>query len=266
MLIWTYVTKLINEYSGATIAALVFGEDNKCLKKTSSSPDAYSMEVYSKEDHNNFCIELDEHPQRTGYHSKELDLDIPSGKYKIEFWAKGIEDVIPTPTPTPTSTPTPTPTSTPTPTPTPTSTPTPTGNVNTFDREVDSLVDVQELYWDKDTSESYDSKILIRDKINPIVSVAYDKSEEKVRLVCWLNKNGSIVVDTVKATIKWVNFNDQVIADLESVTHMENAPGVFKVEINSFTIDPDISTPMIVEIEHEDGSKYTSCTSVVTYD
>lgn len=230
----------------ANVCALIFNKSGKALKKISSTPDVWELTDYSKTSHADFCIQLNEHTERSFYYYIDFEDDTytllsssPGDFYDVEFWYRLTTDY-------------------------------------DYSRESDTLIDSQRFKWDSLSKSMIDCLISDNQKTNlslmsPVASIAYDTSNQTVRILCWLQNNGVIVEDTITALITWRNFNGELIAEAQSFSHMidsdgESIDGIFKFELSGITILPDYATPLVLEITDANSNVFKGCTSVVTYD
>jgi hypothetical protein len=218
------------------IAALVFNKSSECLSMVNQNPDFWEFIEYSKENQSNY-IQLSQHQTRTHYYYRELDVsqfNIPSGSYEIEFWYRS-------------------------------------SSSNDYNRESDSLIDIQSFIWDNSIKERYNfsvgnSDLLSIKTINPVVTAVYDKINREVTIVSWLSSGGQFISNVKSLEVKWINIEDQEEVMSEFLTTSQITPGIFKVSIGNIIIQPDRIFPLIATIKDANDITYTSCTSVVSYD
>lgn len=230
----------------ANVCAVVLDRFGNGLKKISTSPDVWALASYTKTTHSNFCIQLNEHAQRAFYYyldmedeSYTLPSNSPGDCYKVEYWYRITTD-------------------------------------NNYDRESDALLDVQDLKWDGVSKTMIDHLISSNQMAEmsqtiPIASIAYDKSNQTARILCWLNRNGVLLEDSQSATITWRRFDGTLVAEVVNSSFMNDSegapiPGIFDFELTGINITPDMANPFILEMLDANSNSFKSNTSVVSYD
>lgn len=225
----------------ANVFAVVFNESFYALKKVSESPDLWTLNGYAKASHEDFCIPLSEHAEKTQYYYINLDTDqfvlSTSGYgeyYIVEYWYKS--------------------------------------DGQAFDRSLNTYLGSEKFKWDSLNKVKIDAMLgVIQENIiaqmEVKLSATYNPQGKYLRIIAWLEKSGGIITDTKRFQFELFNFGDgEVIVSGQRTFHLTNVPGVFKMEISDVEISPDFPFPIIGSITDVNDVDYTSCISVASYD
>lgn len=224
------------------VAAVLFDESHNALKLISTPPDVWAMAPYAKTDHNDFCILLTEHTERTWFYYKDLDSSqftlaaTPEGEwYTFEFWHKeGTGD---------------------------------------FDRDADNFLGEKKVVWDGTyLCESRLPATQVETLQGYVVqaSVGYDSSSQTVYAIAWLEKNNELVRTSQYVTFDWRDRTGAGIMSATISTYIDTEDGamdgIFALDYPGIDLDPDLTTPMVVTIRDVSNNDHTACIGIATWD
>lgn len=220
-----------------SVGVCVFNEQHRALREISANN--WQLDDYVKSSHDDFVIRLSEHAERTFFYSINLDSGnftlpkTPDGEYYyLEFWHH--ED-----------------------------------DGTDFNRSIDNLLEHRRFIWDG--SKRVDAK-LGQTQVNELsiyeahVSLSYDADAQTVYVLAWLEKNKQIVTDSISCNVKWHDRLGNTIMDVNQTTFMPNVPGVYLFDVTNIDPDPDLTTPIEVEVTDAASVVHKTLSSIVTWD
>lgn len=227
------------------VAAMIFNQNGQALKKVSTDPLMYTIDAYARNGQD-FVIPLNEHAERSHYYSLDFDTDnfalasnSSNEPYTIEYWYRS-DDVI------------------------------------AWNRDDDTLLDVEEFFWDADTKTKSPNALLgsalnTVKRITPVGSFVFDKSNEEVRGLVWLEDSGNILEDSQSATVTWYDFEGAILVTAEAATYLTNkntgpVAGVFRFRFQGLSLVPDTATVAKIEVVDASGVTHTGATGIAIYD
>lgn len=231
-----YFKDLVKGCCSNKVYAVIFRQDHYAMKEVTESPLLFQMDQYISESHADFCIVLGEHPQRSMYYYRDigdsefsLEATTEGQVYYIEFWERTVSGY-------------------------------------DYSRDEDTLHFTDPFIWD---GSKFVDAVISSIQVNGLskwtahLAATYEPSNQELRIVSWLDKNGVIQEDTEQVSVKLYNRSGEKILD-ETIT-TQKAPGFFMWDSPGLSLDSDDIFALRVAIKNSLGVEYETGQAIVTW-
>jgi hypothetical protein len=221
-----------------SVFAVIFGPDKTtALKKTSTSPELWTMAAYTLSGHALHCFPMSELDQRVRCYqavfnssSVTIPASVDYGFYEVEYWYQ------------------------------------PSG---TPSRDTGVLLGSEKFCWDgTGISSGTISPKLVRSMIPVSItaSISYDSTTKMIYGMIWMERGGKLVESIASVNIDWSDNEGNLIISRTLTLPIVGKLGVFQFDYPQIDLVADrVSAPVITVVE-TDGTSSKSVTSVVTWD